>query len=81
MPMSASAFYEIRLQGELGPQWAESFDPLAMMTPVSGETLLAGALPDQAALHGILARVRDLGLVLLSVMRVENGESASFPWT
>ncbi len=73
--MSESACYESRLQGELAADWAEWFDPLTMTTLASGETLLAGVLPDQAALHGVLARVRDLGLPLVSVIRRQYTEA------
>ncbi len=73
--MSESACYEIRLLGELAPEWAEWFDPLKMTTLASGETLLAGVLPDQAALHGVLARVRDMGLPLVSVIRRQYTEA------
>ena len=58
--------YQIRLRGHLGPQWADWFAGLTI-TLEDGNTLLSGPLVDQAALHGILKKVRDLGMPLLSV--------------
>ena len=65
--------YEIRIKGHLGPQWAEWFEGLAITPEANGDTLLTGPVIDQAALHGLLRRVRDLGVTLLSVTRVEPG--------
>jgi hypothetical protein len=65
-----SRVYEIRMEGRLGDDWAEWFGGLAVNTDEQGNTLLTGPVADQAALHGLLARVRDLGLPLLSVRRV-----------
>ena len=62
--------YQIRLKGHLGGQWAEWFEGLTITLEENGETLLTGSVVDQAALHGLLKKVRDLGLPLLSVMRV-----------
>jgi hypothetical protein len=62
--------YEIRLQGRLGSRWAARFDGMSITNDVDGTTLLRGAVTDQAALHGLLNYVRDLGLVLLSVSQV-----------
>jgi hypothetical protein len=59
--------YEIRLRVEIGEEWSEWLDGLRVSHPGNGETLLSGPLPDQAALFGLLAKVRDLGLPLLSV--------------
>jgi hypothetical protein len=59
--------YQIRLKGHLGPQWADWFEGLMITLEENGETLLSGPLVDQAALHGLLKKVRDLGLPLLSV--------------
>ncbi len=60
-------YYEIRIKGCLDPRWSDWFDGLAL-TYLEGEvTLLSGPLPDQAALHGLLERIRDLNLKLVSV--------------
>lgn len=63
--------YEIRLKGHLDNRWANWFDGLTITALDNGETLLIGSVVDQAALHGLLRKVRDLGLPLLSVIRVE----------
>lgn len=62
--------YEFRLRGELPSYWSDWFDGLTIHH-VDGETLLSGAVSDQAALHGILNKIRDLGLILLSVEPIE----------
>jgi hypothetical protein len=62
--------YEIRLQGRLDPRWAAWFDGLTLTTADDGTTALHGPVVDQAALHGVLQKVRDLGLPLLSVTRL-----------
>ena len=62
--------YHIRVRGHLDATWAAWFDGLTMTNEPGGETLLSGPLVDQAALHGVLLRIRDLGLPLLSVNRV-----------
>ncbi len=66
----APHFYEIRVLGSLGEDWAEWFDGLAVTTDGEGATLLRGIVPDQAALYGLLARLRDLGLPLVSVRQM-----------
>ena len=63
--------YQIRIKGQLGRHWTDWFGGLTLTTLDNGETLLTGPVVDQAALHGLLRRVRDLGLPLLSVIRVE----------
>lgn len=63
--------YEIRLKGHLGAQWADRFDGMTITLEEQGDTLLAGPVNDQAALHGLLRKVRDLGMVLLSVNHVQ----------
>lgn len=60
------ATYCIRIRGQLGPEWSDWFEGLALSAE-DGETRLEGPLADQAALHGILAKLRDLGLPLVSV--------------
>jgi hypothetical protein len=62
--------YEIRVKGPLDPRWSEWFDGLRITNESNGEALLSGYIADQAALHGVLARVRDLNLQLISVTNV-----------
>ena len=64
-----SGRYEIRLKGHLDDRWAGWFDGLTITREAGGETLLSGSVVDQAALHGLLRKVRDLGLPLLSVVQ------------
>lgn len=64
--------YQIRIEGHLGDQWAEWFDGLSITLEENGDTLLTGPVADQAALHGLLKKVRDLGMPLLSVICVES---------
>jgi hypothetical protein len=61
------ATYEIRLGAQLSPQWVDWFDGLAITLEESGQTTLVGPVADQAALFGLLKKVRDLGIPLLSV--------------
>jgi hypothetical protein len=63
--------YQIRTEGQLGPQWTDWFEGLTV-TLENGETLLTGPVIDQAALYGLLKKVRDLGLPLVSVNRVQS---------
>jgi len=63
--------YEIRVKGVLDRKWSDWFDGFTITPQADDETLLVGPVPDQAALHGLLAKIRDLGLPLLSVQRVE----------
>ncbi len=67
--------YQIRVKGRLGPRWAGWFAGLTIAPAGDGDTLLTGPVADQAALHGLLRKVRDLGLPLLSVMRLEPGQA------
>jgi hypothetical protein len=69
------AVYQIRLKGHLGCQWADWFEGLIITLEEGGSTLLTGLVVDQAALHGLLRKVRDLGMPLLSVNRVEPGQA------
>ena len=63
--------YQIRIKGHLGQQWTDWFEGLTITLEENGETLLTGPVIDDAALHGLLKKVRDLGMPLLSVNRVE----------
>ena len=63
--------YEIRIQGHLAGRWADWFESLTITLQEDGVTLLTGPVVDQAALHSLLRKVRDLGMPLLSVNRVE----------
>ena len=65
--------YQIRLKGHLGSEWTDWFGGLAVTLEEDGDTLLTGPVIDQAALHGLLKRVRDLGMPLVSVSPVEPG--------
>ncbi len=67
--------YEIRLQGRLGSRWATRFDGMTLTATSDGSTLVEGPVVDQAALHGLLQTVRDIGIPLLSVTRVETTRS------
>ena len=63
--------YQIRIKGHLGPRWSGWFEGLKITLEDDGETLLTGPVADQAALHGLLRKVRDLGMPLISAVRVE----------
>ncbi len=62
--------YHIRLNGHLGRQWTDWFEGLSITLEDNGETLLSGSVVDQSALHGLLKKVRDLGMPLISVTRI-----------
>jgi hypothetical protein len=62
--------YRIKLKGRLDPNWSDWFEQMAISTQ-GGETILTGPVADQAALHGLLIRIRDLNLTLLAVERIE----------
>ena len=66
--------YEIRVKGHLGGRWSERFDGLQITNLENGEALLSGEVMDQAELHGVLAKVRDLGLPLVAVTSVERAK-------
>jgi hypothetical protein len=63
--------YQIRIEGHLGPKWTAWFGGLSITQEDNGETLLTGPVVDQAALHGLLRKVRDLGMPLISAIRVQ----------
>jgi hypothetical protein len=74
--MNAPELYEIRIAGHLSVTWKARFEGLCMRLDPGGETVLSGPL-DQAALHGVLIRIRDLGLKLISVNLMRDNRSAS----
>ncbi len=63
--------YQIRLKEQLDPHWSAWFDGLTVTTEVNGETLLTGEVVDQAALHGLLSKIRDLQLTLIAVYHLK----------
>ncbi len=75
-PPGEPAIYELRLEGHLGQQWAARFGGLTIEWQADGHTLLIGPVSDQAALHGHLKVVRDLGIPLVSVVRLRPGRRA-----
>jgi hypothetical protein len=64
--------YQIRVEGELGQEWVEWFGGLSISREGGGVTVLTCAVADQAALHGLLRKIRDLGLPLLSINRIDD---------
>ena len=70
----ASLYYELTVDGILDKRWSDWFDGMQLTSDADGQTTIAGPVADQAALHGLLAKVRDLGLPLVSVRRVEPGD-------
>jgi hypothetical protein len=74
---SQPMIYQIRIKGHLGPQWTDWFEGLTITLEEDGDTLLTGPVADQAALHGLLKKVRDLGMPLVSVSSVEPGLSST----
>ena len=67
--------YQIRIKGHLGSQWSDWFEGLTITLEEDGNTLLTGPVVDDAALHGLLKKVRDLGMPLLSVNRIESDQT------
>ncbi len=74
---SQPVVYQIRIKGHLGSQWTDWFEGLTITLEEDGDTLLTGPIIDQAALHGLLKKVRDLGMPLVSVNRVQLNETNS----
>jgi hypothetical protein len=72
---SAPMVYQIRVTGQLGSEWTDWFEGLSITREDNGETLLSGPVADQAALYGLLRKVRDVGLPLLSVTRIKPGQT------
>ncbi len=77
MDLNQPTIYEIRIKGHLDRQWTDWFGGLSIAREDNGETLLTGLVIDQAALHGLLKKVRDVGIPLLSVTRVQTGQAAA----
>ena len=69
--------YQFRIKGHLGSQWTDWFEGLTITLQEDGDTLLTGPVADQAALHGLLKKVRDLGMPLLSVNCIEPGQAVA----
>ncbi len=69
MPQNEGGSYEIRLKGHLDARWTDWFDGLTLTQESAGTTVLSGSVVDQAALHGLLGKVRDLGLPLIAVIQ------------
>jgi len=72
---SQPTIYQIRIKSHLGSDWTDWFEGLAITLEEDGDTLLTGRVVDQAALHGLLKKVRDLGMSLVSVNQVQCKES------
>jgi hypothetical protein len=68
--MNTPQDYEIRIEGHLGSSWSSWFEGMVIRHEESGETVLFGSLTDQTAVHGVLMKIRDLGLPLVSVQRL-----------
>jgi hypothetical protein len=71
--MNEAKTYEMRVQGHLEDRWSAWFDGMELLVDADGTTLIRGQVADQAALHGLIQRVRDLGLTLLSVTHTQTG--------
>jgi hypothetical protein len=67
----AAAWYELRVEGHLDEHWSTWFDEMSLFRQDDGTTTLRGLVTDQAALHGLLAKVRDLGIPLISVEAID----------
>ena len=74
---SQTVIYQIRLKGHLDSEWTVWFEGLTITLEEDGDTILTGPVIDQAALHGLLKKVRDLGMPLVSVIPLENGSSTT----
>jgi hypothetical protein len=76
---SQPLFYQIKVEGHLGQQWMDWFDGLTITLEEDGDSLLTGPVIDQASLYGLLKKVRDLGLPLVSVNPVDPGSLTTLP--
>lgn len=73
--LTQPTIYQIRIGGQLGEQWQTWFAQMTLTQADNGDTLLTGPVVDQAALHGLLRKVRDLGLPLISVIQIQSGQA------
>jgi hypothetical protein len=73
--MDIPRVYEIRVEGHLGDRWSDWFDGLTIRNDPNGETRLTGLISDQTALYGVLAKIHNLNLVLVSLVRLSYGEN------
>ena len=74
------AIYQVRIKGHLGREWTDWFEGLAIALEDNGDTLLTGLVVDQPALYGLLKKLRDLGMSLLSVNRVQPDQDEAFQY-
>ena len=74
-PTSNAQYYEIRLKGNLDTRWGNTFEGMTIVLDDNGNTRLTGPVIDQSALHGLLKKIRDLGIPLISVNRLETNET------
>jgi hypothetical protein len=70
-PQTSNQRFEIRIRGHLSPQWSDWFEGFTITHTTDGDSILAGSVTDQSALHSLLARIRDLNLALVSVNQVD----------
>lgn len=75
MDISHPRIYQIRLEEHIDPHWTDWFEGLTITSKNNGDTIITGQVIDQAALHGLLKKVRDLGLTLVSINRVESSRT------
>ena len=71
--------YEIRVSGHLEPRWEAWFDGLDVITQEDGTTVISGVVVDQSALHGLLAKLRDLGIPLISLLECRHDDASDLP--
>jgi hypothetical protein len=74
MEVKTSCVYEIRVEGHLTDRWSDWFEGLAIRNDANGETTMTGLLADQAALYGVLIKIHNLNLILLSIERLSTNE-------
>ena len=72
--------YEIRLKGHLDARWADRFEGMSFTHKTDGTTILSGPVADQAELHGLLRKVRDLGLSLISINQIDSNQANRVRW-